>query len=467
MMMDSPRATQLLEQILERTVRVGVVGLGYVGLPLAVELAGAGFRTTGLDVDVGRVEMVNGGCSYVPDVLASDLARLRRTGALDATVDCDVIGELDTISVCVPTPLRKTTTPDLSYVIRVFEQIAKYLHRGMLIVLESTVQPGTTKEIILRMLEATGLRVGHDFFLAFSPERVNPGNAFFNTRNIPKVIGGVTRDCSRLTSALYGTAIESIVCVSSPYVAEVVKQLEDEFRAVNMGLVNELALRCQRMDVDVWEVIHAAMTKPFGFMPFYPGPGLGCRGTSTETLCRTQRPDETPFLPRFIELAAHVNAAMPHHVVELIADALNCGAKAVRGAYVLIAGLAYKQNVDDIRESPALEVMSLLVAKGAKVAYSDPYVPLLSGSAWGGGFDLASVALTPAVIREADCVAILTDHSLFDTDEIVAHANVVVDARNATGGCAPRVFRLGAPRPLAPQAPPPVRGPDARARSIH
>jgi UDP-N-acetyl-D-glucosamine dehydrogenase len=466
MMMDSPAATHLLEQILERTVRVGIVGLGYVGLPLAVELAGVGFRTTGLDIDGGRVGMVNEGCSYIPDVLASDMARLHRTGALDATVDFGAIAELDTISVCVPTPLRKTTNTDVSAVIRVVEQIAEHLHPGMLVVLESTVQPGTTKEVVLTILEATGLRVGRDFFLAFSPERVDPGNAFYNTRTIPKVVGGVTRDCSRLTSALYGTAIESIVCVSSPYIAEMVKQLEDEFRAVNIGLVNELALTCQRMDIDVWEVIHAAMTKPFGFMPFYPGPGLGSHGIRAETYYRSGRAKETGFEPRFIELATHVNAAMPHHVVELIADALNCSAKAIRGSSVLVAGLAYKRNVDDIRESPALDVMALLAAKGARVAYSDPYVPTLLASAWEGGVELASVPLTALRLREADCVAILTDHSLFNTDEIVAHANVVVDARNATGGCAPRVFRLGAPRPLERTAPT-LHIRDAGVRSIH
>jgi len=451
-MMDSAESARLLQLILERTARVGILGLGYVGLPLAVELARAGFQTTGIDIDPGRVASINGGSSYIADVLTSDVARLQRSGALQATTDLGVIDALDTISVCVPTPFRKTTESDLSTVIGVAEQIAKHLHPGMLIVLESTTYPGTTEEIVLTMLEGTSLRVGRDFFLAFSPERTEAGNLLYNTRNTPKVVGGVTRDCSRLASALYGAAIESVVSVSSPRVAEMVKLLENEFQAVNSGLVNELALRCQHMNIDVWEVINAARTKPFGFMAFYPGPGVGGSAIPVDPFCLSWKAKQTGFEPRFMELAGDVNAAMPHLIVELIGDALNDHAKAVRGSSVLVAGIACKRNVADIRDSPALDVMTMLAAKGANVAYSDPHVPTLPASAWGGGVELKSVPLTPFAIREADCVTILTDHVVFDADEIVAHANLVVDTRNATGGRTPAVFRLGAPRPR--EAPP-------------
>jgi UDP-N-acetyl-D-glucosamine dehydrogenase len=455
-MMDSAVATHLLQLILERTARVGILGLGYAGLPLAIELARAGFKTTGIDIDAGRVASINAGSSYIADVLASDVARLQRNGALQATTDFGVIAELDTIQVCVPTPFRNTKEPDLSSVVGAAEQIAKHLHPGMLIVLESTTYPGTTEEIVLAMLEATGLRIGRDFFLAFAPERIEAGNPLYNLRNIPKVIGGVTRDCTRLASALYGAAIESVVSVTSPRVAEMVKLLENAFRAVNIALVNELALMCQRMDIDVWEVIKAAQTKPFGFMPFYPGPGVGGYSIPVDTFYLSWKAKQTGFEPRFIDLAGDVNAAMPQLIVELIADALNARGKAVRGSAVLVAGVAYKRDVDDIRESPALDVMTLLAAKGANVTYSDPHVPTLSASSWGGGVALKSVALTPFAMRQADCVTILTDHVEFDADEIVAHANLVVDTRNATGGRTPEVFRLGAPRPpeiVLPTAP--------------
>jgi UDP-N-acetyl-D-glucosamine dehydrogenase len=446
-MMDSPEAVRLLEHVLARQVRVGILGLGYVGLPLAVELARAGFKTTGIDIDPSRVEAINAGTSYIADVLASDISRFQRIGALRATVDFAVIAELDTIIVCVPAPFLKTKELDLSSVIAAVEQIATHLHPGMLIVLESATHPGTTEQIVLTLLEATGLRAGRDFYLACSPERIDPGNSLYTTRNTPKVIGGVTRDCSRLASALYGAAIESVVSVSSPRVAEMVKLLENAFRAVNSGLVNELALMCQGMNIDVWEVINAARTKPFGFMPFYPGPGVGGQSAPIDTLALAWKAKQPGFEPRLIDVAGDVNAGMPHLIVELIADALNGRAKPVRGSSVLVAGVASERNVDNIRDSPALEVMAQLVAKGATVAYSDPHVPRLPASAWGGGQELESVALTPFAMRQADCVTILTDHVMFDADEIVAHANLVVDTRNATGGRMPQVFRLGAPRP--------------------
>ena len=445
--MDSAVATHLLEQILDRTVRVGILGLGHVGLPLAVELARAGFKTTGVDIDPDRVAAVNAGCSYLTDVLASDVARFQRNGTLQATSDFGVIADLDTINVCVPTPFHKAKQPDMSCVIGAAEQIAKRLHPGMLIVLESTTYPGATEEIVLPMLEVTNLRAGCDFFLAFSPERMDPDSPLYNTRNIPRVVGGVTRDCSRLASALLGAVSESVVSVSSPRVAEMVNLLENAFRTVNIGLVNELALMCQDMDIDVWEVISAAGTKPFGFMPFFPGPGVGGHSMPVDTLYLPRKGKQTGFEPRVVELATAVNAAMPHSIVELIADALNGHAKAVRGSSVLVAGVTYKRNVEDIRESPALDVMAILAAKGAKVAYSDPHVPTLPASAWGGDVDLRTVSLTPLTIRQVDCVVILTDHMVFDADQIVAHANLVVDTRNATGGRTPQVFRLGAPRP--------------------
>ncbi len=342
-MMDSVVATHLLQLILERTARVGILGLGYAGLPLAIELARAGFKTTGIDIDAGRVASINAGSSYIADVLASDVARLQRNGALQATTDFGVIADLDTIQVCVPTPFRKTKEPDLSSVVGAAEQIAKHLHPGMLIVIESTTYPGTTEEIVLGMLEATGLRIGRDFFLAFAPERIEAGNPLYNLRNIPKVIGGVTRDCTRLASALYGAAIESVVSVTSPRVAEMVKLLENAFRAVNIALVNELALMCQRMDIDVWEVINAAQTKPFGFMPFYPGPGVGGYSIPVDTFYLSWKAKQTGFEPRFIDLAGDVNAAMPQLIVELIADALNARGKAVRG-YGITTGCGHSRT---------------------------------------------------------------------------------------------------------------------------
>jgi UDP-N-acetyl-D-glucosamine dehydrogenase len=453
-MMDSAVAAHLLEEVLERNVRVGVLGLGYVGLPLAVELARAGFRTTGIDINPWRVESINAGASYIPDVLASDVARFQRKGALQATIDFKAIGELDTIIVCVPTPVRKTKELDLSCVISAAEQIARHLHPGMLVILESATHPGTTEHVVLTMLEATGLRAGRDFFLAYCPERIDPGNSMYTTRTIPKVIGGVTRDCGRLASALYGAAIESVVSVSSPRVAEMVKLLENAFRAVNSGLVNELALMCQRMNIDVWEVINAARTKPFGFMPFYPGLGVGGQSTPIDRVALSWKAKQSGFEPRLIDVAEDVNAGMPQLIVELIADALNQRAKAVRGSSILVAGVARERNSGDIRDSPALEVMTLLAAKGATVAYSDPHVPRLPAAAWGGGGDIESVPLTPFAMRTADCVTILTDHVAFDADEIVAHAKIVVDTRNATGGRMPQVFRLGAPRPPESSAPP-------------
>jgi UDP-N-acetyl-D-glucosamine dehydrogenase len=436
----------LLEKIQNRTARAGVVGLGYVGLPLAVEFARNGVRTTGIDLDRRKVDEVNAGHSYIPDVPTTDVATLRASGTLQATTDFSIIRELDTVNICVPTPLRKTKDPDMSYVVSAAEQIAKYLHPGLLVILESTTYPGTTAELLQPMFEATGLKAGEDFFLAFSPERVDPSNEKFNTRNTPKVVGGTTPACSQLAAALYATAIDTIVPVSSTQVAEMVKLLENTFRAVNIGLVNELALMCDRMGIDVWEVVDAAKTKPFGFMPFYPGPGLGGHCIPIDPFYLSWKAKEAGFEARFIELAGQVNSGMPHYVADKIGAALNSHRKAVNGSTVLVLGIAYKRDIDDIRESPALDVMHLLQDRGAAVAYADPHAPVLHAREWPGKTEMRSVDLTREEIAKYDCVVILTDHRAFDYEMIVDSARLLVDTRNALGARdASNIFRLGAP----------------------
>ena len=443
----SALAAALLEKIQSRRARTGIVGLGYVGLPLAVELARTGFHATGIDLDQRKIQALNEGRSYIPDVATADVMALTKSGKLDATTDFSIVKELDTINICVPTPLRKTKDPDMSYIVSAVEAIAKHLHKGMLIVLESTTYPGTTDEVVQPLLEATGLKAGVDFFLAFSPERVDPGNPTFQTHNVPKVVGGLTPECSMLAGALYGTAIATIVPVSSTRVAEMVKLLENTFRAVNIGLVNELALMCDRMNIDVWEVVDAAKTKPFGFMAFYPGPGLGGHCIPIDPFYLSWKAKQSGFDPRFIELAGHINGGMPHYVVDKVADALNTRRKSINGSNILVAGVAYKRDIDDMRESPALDVMGLLNAKGANVSYADPYVPEVHGREWSGRYDIRAVALTRGSIGQYDCVVIVTDHKAFDYDAIVAEADVVVDTRNAIKQPHPNVFRLGAPKP--------------------
>jgi UDP-N-acetyl-D-glucosamine dehydrogenase len=436
----------LREKIRSRTARTGVVGLGYVGLPLAVELGKAGFHATGIDLDARKVQAIKDGRSYIPDVATADVQALRAKGLLDATTDFSIVKELDTINICVPTPLRKTKDPDMSYIVSAVEGIAKYLHPGMLIVLESTTYPGTTDEVVQPMLEAKGLKAGTDFFLAFSPERVDPGNPTFQTHNVPKVVGGFSPACSQLAAELYGTAIETIIPVSSTRVAEMVKLLENTFRAVNIGLVNELALMCDRMNINVWEVVDAAKTKPFGFMAFYPGPGLGGHCIPIDPFYLSWKAKQTGFDPRFIELAGHINAGMPHYVVDKIGEALNERRKSVNGSKVLVAGVAYKRDIDDMRESPAMDVLGLLLARGANVAYADPYVPVVHGGEWSGGYDLKAVDMTRGNIAHYDCVVIVTDHKSFDYAALLQEADLIVDTRNAIKQPDAKVFKLGAPR---------------------
>jgi UDP-N-acetyl-D-glucosamine dehydrogenase len=442
-------AASLLERIQSRRARTGVVGLGYVGLPLAVELAKAGFHTTGIDLDARKIQAIEQGRSYIPDVSTTDVMALRKAGKLDATTDFSIVRELDTINICVPTPLRKTKDPDMSYIVSAVEAIAKHLHRGMLIVLESTTYPGTTEEVVQPLLEATGLKAGEDFFIAFSPERVDPGNPTFQTHNVPKVVGGLTPACSQLAAALYGTAIETIVPVSSTRVAEMVKLLENTFRAVNIGLVNELALMCDRMNIDVWEVVDAAKTKPFGFMAFYPGPGLGGHCIPIDPFYLSWKAKQSGFDPRFIELAGHINGGMPHYVVDKVSEALNTKRKAVNGSNILIVGVAYKRDIDDMRESPALDVMGLLHEKGAQVDYIDPYVPEVHAREWSGRVDVRAVEFSRGMLAHYDCVVIITDHKTIDYEALAAGADLVVDTRNAIKKPYPHVFRLGAPRPAA------------------
>jgi UDP-N-acetyl-D-glucosamine dehydrogenase len=438
--------SELITKIQRREARSGVVGLGYVGLPLAVEFARAGLTTTGIDLDARKVNEVNAGRSYIPDVPTADVAALAAAKKLSATTDFSVVRELDTVNICVPTPLRKTKDPDMSYVVSAAEQIAKHLHPGMLIVLESTTYPGTTAELLQPMFEASGLKAGKDFFLAFSPERVDPANEKFNTRNTPKVVGGITPDCTRVGEALYSVAVDTVVPVSSTQVAEMVKLLENTFRAVNIGLVNELALMCDQMGIDVWEVVNAAKTKPFGFMPFYPGPGLGGHCIPIDPFYLSWKARQSGFESRFIELAGHVNAGMPEYVVQKVADALNTQRKAINGSTILAVGIAYKKNIDDVRESPALDVMHLLHQRGAIIEYADPYVPALRAGQWNGGFDLNSIEFDRERLDRYDCVVILTDHARFDLGRLGTEARLIVDTRNAIQGAtvAP-VFKLGAP----------------------
>jgi UDP-N-acetyl-D-glucosamine dehydrogenase len=427
----------LKEKIDGRKARIGVIGLGYVGLPLAVEFCHAGFDVTGFDVDGTKITEINAGRSYIGDVSSADLAACVKTGRLRATTDMSKLADMDVVDICVPTPLRKTKDPDMSYVVSASEQIAKYIHPGMLVVLESTTYPGTTAEVLQPMFEARGFTVGTDFYLAFSPERVDPANPKFTTKNTPKVVGGTTPACVEVATALYRSAIDTVVPVSSTQVAEMVKLLENTFRAVNIGLVNELALMCHRMGIDVWEVIDAAKTKPFGFMPFYPGPGLGGHCIPIDPFYLSWKARQYQFECRFIELAGHVNSSMPEYVVERIGEALNSRKLPINGSKIHLFGVAYKKDVSDMRESPALDILSLLHRRGAVLSYTDPFVPELHEG------DLRLHAVPEAQARGADCAVITTDHTAFDYAAIVKNCPVVVDTRNALKGiAAEHIFRL-------------------------
>lgn len=420
---------QLLDRILDKTAVIGIAGLGYVGLPLAVEFGNAGYRVIGIDVMADKVDKINNKESYVQDVPGEAVAELVEKGLLSATTDYAALAEADTISICVPTPLRKTRDPDMSFIISSADEIARIAHPGLLIVLESTTYPGTTEEIIVPRMTLNNLVVGRDIFVAFSPERVDPGNPVYQTRNTPKVIGGMTPACLEVATALYCNAVDHVVPVSSPTAAEMVKLLENTFRAVNIGMVNEMALMCDKLGIDVWEVIEAASTKPFGFMPFYPGPGLGGHCIPIDPLYLSWKLKALNYNARFIELASEINASMPEFVIGRVVDALNDVEKAVKGSNIVVLGVAYKRDIDDVRESPALDIIHLLVERGANVAYSDPYVPSVQLE---GGSRMKATELTDRLLKESDCVVIVTDHSVFDWSWVLDNASLVIDTRNAT-----------------------------------
>jgi UDP-N-acetyl-D-glucosamine dehydrogenase len=429
---------QLLSRIEQRTACIGVVGLGYVGLPLALEFAKAGFRVIGYDVSTRVVDALNGGRSHIQDVSSAELAEVVRTGKFVATTDATKMKEMDAISIAVPTPLVKTRDPDMQYVLAAADAIKANAHPGMLIVLESTTYPGTTREVMQPRMEELGLVVGETVFLAFSPERVDPGNERYNTKNTPKVVGGITPACTELARALYEACIDTVVPVSSPEAAELVKLLENTFRSVNIGMVNEMAIVCDRLGVDVWEVIEAAGTKPFGFMKFTPGPGIGGHCIPLDPHYLAWKMRTLNYKTRFIDLASEINSQMPQYVVDKVMHALNDVRKAVNGSRVLVIGVAYKKNIDDMRESPALDVMRLLEEQGAVVVYHDPHIKSFRED----GHVRQGMDLTAAELNRADAVVIVTDHSSIDYQLIVDQAAVVVDTRNATGRTRPGRARI-------------------------
>ncbi|MEI7553676.1 nucleotide sugar dehydrogenase [Candidatus Chlorohelix sp.] len=421
----------LIDKINNKQAKIGIIGLGYVGLPVGVAYAEAGFRVTGLDVSQARVKMLNRGESYIDDILSERLLPILANGSFKASFDPSVLAAQDAIIICVPTPLNKTQDPDLAAIKAATKDIAANLQRGQLIVLESTTYPGTTQEVIQPILESRGMKVGEDFFLAFSPERIDPGaigSKGWRFENTPKVVGGVTPQCRELASTLYSKVVEKVVPVSSPSIAEMTKIFENVFRVVNVALVNEMALLCDRMGLDVWEVLRAANTKPFGIMQFAPGPGVGGHCIPIDPFYLTWKAREYDFHTRFIELAGEINLQMPYHVRELTIRALNRSDKGLHGAKILVLGVAYKKDVSDFRESPAIKIISLLEKDGAHITYHDPHVPELKE----GNTTLQSVKLDQQTLNEADCVLIITDHSAFDYETIVRESKVIVDTRNAT-----------------------------------
>jgi len=418
----------LIKRLEDKSAKIAVLGLGYVGLPLAVIFAEAGFQVTGIDTIQEKVDIINRGESHIQDVPSEQVARLVADGKLKAVTDFAVLEKMDAISICVPTPLRKTGDPDLSYILGAAEQLAAYLHPGMVVVLESTTYPGTTRELLLpKFEEAKHLKAGEDFFLAFSPERVDPGRKDWTTENTPKVIGGITPACTQVSTTWYAQALKTVVPVSSTEVAEMAKLLENTFRMINIGLVNEMAIMCKRLGVDVWEVIDAAATKPFGFMKFTPGPGLGGHCIPIDPLYLSWKLRALNYTARFIELASEINTGMPRYVVSLIQDALNQHQKSLNGSKILILGAAYKPDIDDLRESPSLDIIGMLIQKGADVSYHDPYIPQIHQDNW----ELKSVSNLSASIQEADCVVIITNHSSYDYQAILDNSKLIVDTRNA------------------------------------
>jgi UDP-N-acetyl-D-glucosamine dehydrogenase len=433
----------LIKKMNDKTARVAILGLGYVGLPLAVVFAEAGFHVTGIDPDVRKPESVNKGVSYIPDIPTERLAPLVKSGHLTASSDFSLLKEMDAASICVPTPLRQTGDPDMSFILSATEELAKYMHKGIVVVLESSTYPGTTREVLLPKLgDEKGYKVGEDWFLAFSPERVDPGREDFTTLNTPKVVGGITAACAEVAKAWYGAAIQNIHMVSSTEAAEMAKLLENTFRMVNIAMVNEMAIMCERMGVDVWEVIDAAATKPFGFMKFTPGPGLGGHCIPIDPLYLSWKMKSYQYNARFIELSSEITTNMPRYVVNRILDALNDRSQTLKGANVLVLGAAYKPDIDDIRESPALEVIDLLEQKGAKVSYHDPYIPNLKTHA---GHKMQTVPDLMKAVSEADAVIIVTNHKAYDYKAILQAAKFIFDSRNALGKMgkdSPKVVRL-------------------------
>lgn len=428
---------ELINSIENKRARVGVIGLGYVGLPLVTEFARSGFNGTGFEVDTEKAAKINAGESYIGDVESSQVKELIDNGKLHATTNFDELKDCDAIIICVPTPLRKTKEPDVSYILAAAEEIQKRLRRGQLIILESTTYPGTTDEVLLPMLEGTGLKLDEDFLLAFSPERVDPGNPEFKTHNIPKVVGGVTDDSTEAAAMLYGQIVRDVHAVSSARVAEAAKLLENTFRAVNIGMANEMARLCYALGIDTWEVIRAAATKPFGFMPFYPGPGIGGHCIPLDPHYLSWKARQHGFDSRFISLAEEVNSRMPEHVVQLVSDGLNDARKPMNGSRVLLLGVAYKKDIDDVRESPALSIIDRLRLKGCDVRYHDPFVTDIrfdDSHTVSGGEPLSSVGLNDQEISAADCVVIVTDHSGIDYARVIELAPLVVDTRNALNG---------------------------------
>ncbi len=419
---------EIKKRIDERDYRVSIIGLGYVGLPLAVEFAKAGFPVVGIDIDSWKVESINNGRSYIPDISDGDLKIAREKGGLTATTDFSVIKDVDAIIICVPTPLSKTRDPDISYIMAALSEIKKYLKKGHVVSLESTTYPGTTDELVKPTLEESGLVAGKDFYLAFSPERIDPGNKVYTVKNTPKVVGGVNPESTEVVSYLYGKVLDNVVPVSSCKVAEMSKLLENTFRSINIALANEMAIMCNILGVDVWEVIEAAGTKPFGFMKFYPGPGIGGHCIPIDPLYLSWKMRTLNYNAKMIEVASQINTYMPRYVVERVADALNEHMKSVKGSKILVLGIAYKKDVNDTRESPAIDIIKLLELKGAQVEFNDPYV----NEEKINGQIRRSVDLTAEKLQGADCVIITTDHSVYDYEFIVKNARLIVDTKNAT-----------------------------------